>query len=119
MAELMAAADVAISAGGTTSWELAFMGLPNIVITLADNQLAIAAALARAGISWEAGYPSSRGFGSRVRELLLLLLRDRTARELMSRRGRERVDGRGADRVVNFMMAGCADISDEAGVSRQ
>src|ERR1035437_492179 len=37
MPELMAWADVAIAAGGSTSWELAFMGLPSLVCTLADN----------------------------------------------------------------------------------
>jgi len=45
MPELMAWADMAISAGGTTSWELAFMGVPFIVIILAENQNRIACSL--------------------------------------------------------------------------
>ena len=46
MPELMAWADVAISAGGSTCWELGFMGLPSILLILADNQRAIAEKLA-------------------------------------------------------------------------
>lgn len=41
MAELMNAADLAIGAGGTTTWERCFLGLPAIVITIADNQVQI------------------------------------------------------------------------------
>lgn len=46
MPELMAWADVAISAGGSTCWELGFMGLPSILLILAENQRAIAEKLA-------------------------------------------------------------------------
>ena len=38
MAELMAEADLAIGAGGTTTWERLFLDLPSIVICIADNQ---------------------------------------------------------------------------------
>lgn len=38
MAELMNEADLAIGAGGTTTWERCFMELPSIVISIADNQ---------------------------------------------------------------------------------
>jgi UDP-2,4-diacetamido-2,4,6-trideoxy-beta-L-altropyranose hydrolase len=49
MPELMAWADIAISAGGSTCWELAFMGLPALVLVLADNQQPLAAGLDEAG----------------------------------------------------------------------
>ena len=42
MHELMAWADMAVSAGGSTCWELAFMGVPSIVLILAENQAAVA-----------------------------------------------------------------------------
>jgi UDP-2,4-diacetamido-2,4,6-trideoxy-beta-L-altropyranose hydrolase len=38
MPELMAWAEVAVSAAGSTSWELAFMGLPSMILILAENQ---------------------------------------------------------------------------------
>ncbi len=45
MPELMSWADLAISAAGSTSWELAFMGIPTILIILADNQKDIGSCL--------------------------------------------------------------------------
>ncbi len=41
MAELMNEADLAIGAGGTTTWERCYLGLPSIVVPIADNQVAI------------------------------------------------------------------------------
>lgn len=41
MAELMNEADLAIGAGGTTTWERCFLGLPTIVIAIAENQVKI------------------------------------------------------------------------------
>ncbi|MES2208441.1 MAG: UDP-2,4-diacetamido-2,4,6-trideoxy-beta-L-altropyranose hydrolase [Pseudomonadota bacterium] len=45
MAELMASADLAIGAGGSASWERCSLGLPSCIVSLADNQTAIAQAL--------------------------------------------------------------------------
>jgi len=42
MPELMAWADLAISAGGSTCLEMSFMGLPALVVILAENQRAVA-----------------------------------------------------------------------------
>lgn len=39
MAELMGVADLAIGAGGSTTWERLFLGLPSIVIAIAKNQI--------------------------------------------------------------------------------
>lgn len=50
MAELMWEADLAIGAGGATTWERCFMGLPALVIVVADNQRVAAKAMARQGI---------------------------------------------------------------------
>jgi UDP-2,4-diacetamido-2,4,6-trideoxy-beta-L-altropyranose hydrolase len=46
MPEMMAWADMAISAAGSTSWELAFMGLPAMILILAENQKKAAQLLA-------------------------------------------------------------------------
>ena len=39
MAELIAAADIAIGAGGATTWERCSLGLPTLTVVFADNQL--------------------------------------------------------------------------------
>ena len=49
MAELMAQADLAIGAGGTTAWERCRLGLPTILLQIADNQRDVITALSTAG----------------------------------------------------------------------
>lgn len=49
MPVLMCHADVAIGAGGATTYERAFLGLPAIVITVADNQVCQTTAVATTG----------------------------------------------------------------------
>lgn len=49
MAGLMAEADLAIGAAGTTAWERCALGLPTVTMVLAENQEEGAAALQRAG----------------------------------------------------------------------
>lgn len=49
MAALMRDADLAVGAGGGTTWERATLGLPSIVVVLAENQAPDAVALAQCG----------------------------------------------------------------------
>ena len=49
MAEIMANSDLAIGAAGSTSWERCCLGLPTIMLVLADNQQVIASALEAVG----------------------------------------------------------------------
>ena len=50
MAELMNAADLMIGAGGTTTWERCFLGLPSVVTAIADNQVQICEDCHTAGV---------------------------------------------------------------------
>jgi UDP-2,4-diacetamido-2,4,6-trideoxy-beta-L-altropyranose hydrolase len=99
MPELMAWADVTVSAIGTTSWELAFMGLPNVLITLADNQRATAAALNDAGVSISLGAHGDLTAASLLQSLCALL-EDQERRSRMSEDARLLVDGYGSRRVT-------------------
>lgn len=45
--ELMSKADIAVTAGGTTVWELCQLGIPMLIITIADNQVHLANSLAQ------------------------------------------------------------------------
>jgi UDP-2,4-diacetamido-2,4,6-trideoxy-beta-L-altropyranose hydrolase len=103
--ELMAWADVAVSASGSTCWELAFMGLPGVLIVLALNQQGVAIELERQGVAvnlHEQEAVDAPAIASAVRELLP----DRGRRQEMCARGRQLVDGYGALRVVNAMCGG-------------
>lgn len=99
MPELMAWAESAISAAGSTCWELAFMGLPCVLIVLADNQAGIAAGLNEAGFADNLGWfeeVSENSLAVKLREFLS----DSLLRRKMSERGRQIVDGKGAARVI-------------------
>ena len=99
MAGMMARADMAVSAGGTTAVELAFMGVPSVMIALADNQAPTVRHLTRHRAAWSFGYAAhldERVLAGRVASLL----RDPSVRRQMSRCGGALVDGLGAERVV-------------------
>ncbi len=42
MVDFYLESDLAVSAGGSSCYELAYFGIPNVIITIADNQLGIA-----------------------------------------------------------------------------
>lgn len=50
IAELMSQADLAIGAGGTATWERCYLGLPTIVISVAENQRQLALDAHKIGI---------------------------------------------------------------------
>ena len=55
MAELMAVADLAIGAGGSSSWERCCLGLPGLLVAVAENQVEIAKALNSIGACYYLG----------------------------------------------------------------
>jgi len=99
MPQLMAAADLAITAAGTTCWEIAFLGLPALTVTLAENQVAVARTVAESGATCDLG-PVDGGFGKRLAGALGSLLADPSRRAKMSAAGRTLVDGRGPERMA-------------------
>jgi UDP-2,4-diacetamido-2,4,6-trideoxy-beta-L-altropyranose hydrolase len=102
MPKLMAWADLAISAGGSTCWELAYMGLPTVIIVLSENQWSIGEGLHQAGISWNLGrYESVTE--DQICQTLLSLISNEERRIEMSKQGRSLIDGRGPERVVRAM----------------
>lgn len=102
MPGLMDTVDVAISAAGSTSWELAFMGVPMLLIVLAGNQTGVANALATAGAAIDLGGPDV-GFPERLSQQLNQLINDLPRRQELSFNGQSVVDGRGAERVLEAM----------------
>lgn len=52
MAELMLQADIALGAGGSTTWERCFLQLPSITVIVAENQRDIAQAVSQRGASY-------------------------------------------------------------------
>jgi UDP-2,4-diacetamido-2,4,6-trideoxy-beta-L-altropyranose hydrolase len=102
MRALMDEADMALSAGGTTNYELAYLGIPALTITLADNQRAVTAGMAAAGASISLGWHEDVT-PEMMREKMNLLRNDQKKRAYMATRGTALVDGDGADRVLRHL----------------
>lgn len=98
VAALMARADLAVGAGGSASWERSCLGLGTLCVTLADNQVEIARALADSGACLYLG-PDDADFPQRLEAALTSLLRDPARVRALSERAFGLVDGRGAERV--------------------
>ncbi|MEI8292959.1 MAG: UDP-2,4-diacetamido-2,4,6-trideoxy-beta-L-altropyranose hydrolase [bacterium] len=100
MPELMAWADLAVAAGGSTAWELAFMGLPSIFMILADNQRDIALELSRLqmGLSQE---KNNDGLFEGLLDKLRSLLGNMSRRKEMAFLCSRSVDGMGASRICD------------------
>jgi UDP-2,4-diacetamido-2,4,6-trideoxy-beta-L-altropyranose hydrolase len=97
LAPLMADAQLAVGGAGATSWERMCLGLPAIVVTLADNQVAIARTLHRGGYARWLG-PVDAVSGDDLRQALQEAF-DQGADSRSSRLGWSTVDGRGLWRV--------------------
>jgi UDP-2,4-diacetamido-2,4,6-trideoxy-beta-L-altropyranose hydrolase len=105
LAHLMAIADLAIGAGGATSWERCCLGLPALVAVLADNQQPIAEELNRRGMVRIVGDGDSV-MASSWRAALKEVLEDREGLADWSDRCRTLLDGRGAGRVADILALG-------------
>lgn len=98
MAELMAQADLAIGAAGGTSWERCCLGLPTVMLVLADNQRGIAEHLQQAGAAY---LLQPDGLAAGLRQLLAI---PAAAWAEQSRCAAALCDGYGAVRVANHML---------------
>jgi RimJ/RimL family protein N-acetyltransferase len=102
MPELMAWADLAVSAGGSTCWELAFMGLPALIVILAENQKPVAQRLDAAGVAINMGEHlalAPTACANRLTELANAF----EQRAAMSKHGQALVDGNGTTTVVQIL----------------
>jgi UDP-2,4-diacetamido-2,4,6-trideoxy-beta-L-altropyranose hydrolase len=98
MAELMAWADLAIAGAGTTCWEMCLLGVPAILVVVAENQKFIARQLAQMGAAVNAG-PAELIDCSALGQVTAELLENRDRRLKMSQSARQLVDGLGSERV--------------------
>ncbi len=98
--KMVAWADVVVSGAGSTCWEILFMGLPSVVLTLAENQRQIADCLVEQGVAVSLGWYRDVSVEA-VAEAIEGLLDDPARRWAMSDAGRVLVDGRGAERLLS------------------
>ena len=103
MARLTAEADIGIGAAGSSTWERCTLGLPSLLVVLADNQRAAARAMAERGAALvvEAADPQ---FDSNFDRHLMRLLRDVELRRQLATASAEVCDGLGAGRVAEAFL---------------
>jgi len=103
MAELTATADIAVGAAGSTTWERCILGLPSVLLVLADNQRPAAAALAvrNAALVLDAADP---GFEAALDRALRQLMADESLRRDISVASAALCDGLGAERVAEAFL---------------
>lgn len=105
MAEHMTQCDMAVTAGGVTTYELCATGIPSVMYTLADNQLDIANTVSRLGIMpWVGDIREDRqqclkAIGEQTEQLRNSL----SMRRKLSEKMREMVDGKGCERLVDII----------------
>lgn len=107
---LMRNSDLAITAGGSTCYELAKLGVPAIAIATADNQIPVVKDLSKrntlcrfkSSLVQRAVEPNKQ---SVLSKFIKTLIDDARQRQLMSDAGRKLIDGMGVNRVARAMLS--------------
>lgn len=107
MTEFMAWADLAVCAAGSISWELCYMGLPAVLVAVAENQRGIARGLderkAAISLAWHAAATEAK-----MTRVITAIAHDQRARARISTNAARLVDGAGTHRVVDALRRVCA-----------
>ena len=99
--------DLAVSAAGQTLYELARVGCPTVSFSFPtgpDQEMQLEA-IAQAGCALSVGYALKGDLSARVGESLEKLLREESLRSAMAAAGQRLVDGQGAHRVAEAVLA--------------
>lgn len=104
MAELMAAADLAIGAGGVATWERCCLAVPTFTICTADNQVRQVVDAASECLLYAPEV--KEGLSQAIKLHLPALWENSCLRRVISRKAMEAVDGRGVLRVIGNLVSG-------------
>jgi UDP-2,4-diacetamido-2,4,6-trideoxy-beta-L-altropyranose hydrolase len=102
-ASIVRHADIAIGAGGVSSLERCCLGIPSLLVSLADNQMGNVLGIVEAGAAVFVGKKADVGtslLASRLRNLA----NDKGRRDIMVTSARNLCDGLGRDRIAGFLV---------------
>ena len=102
--ELMWDADMAVSGGGQTLYELAVCGTPTVALTLGLDQVRNIDGFVNAGFCFSAGTPDEYSFEATLQDQLQILIQENETRRQMAKCGRTIVDGDGVIRVADSII---------------
>jgi UDP-2,4-diacetamido-2,4,6-trideoxy-beta-L-altropyranose hydrolase len=103
MAEVMSFANAAVSAAGSSAVELGSMGIPMLLVTMADNHAGTAEEFARRGLAAITGWYNKlnpRELGNRIQQFL----DDKAELRARASATASLIDGKGAQRIVASML---------------
>lgn len=103
MAELMGLADLSIGAGGTATWERCYLGLPSIIISVAENQISLAKGCHQVGAAYYLG-PSNSISAEKIKYILQMYLNNPMKLRKMSKKGIGTVDGSGQKEIFEILL---------------
>jgi UDP-2,4-diacetamido-2,4,6-trideoxy-beta-L-altropyranose hydrolase len=103
MARLTAEADIGIGAPGSSTWERCVLGLPSLLVVLAENQRPAARAMAELGAALVVDVADA-DFETAFDRALMKLLRDAEARRELAARSAGVCDGLGAGRTAEIFL---------------
>nr|WP_298113581.1 UDP-2,4-diacetamido-2,4,6-trideoxy-beta-L-altropyranose hydrolase [uncultured Pseudomonas sp.] len=101
MAQLMADSDLAIGAAGSTSWERCCLGVPTVMVVLADNQREVAVGLERSRAAQV--LQGSQQIAGSLPAMLNVLVSSPFQRAAMSHAASLIADGSGLSKVIGFL----------------
>ncbi len=93
MPNLIKEAELAVTAGGSTCWELLYMGVPAIVLTIAENQCNTGAGLERAGAGVNLGCIHDLS-SKDIADAIKTICGDQEKRKDLIFRGQKLIDGK-------------------------
>ena len=104
LAKLTAVCDLEIGACGVHSWERACLGLPALVIPVANNQTQLMSDLVSIGVVKAVRHSNKGEYMKSLPGLINDLIQDQSHLSSMSRKGFDLVDGYGSDRVITRLL---------------
>lgn len=109
MAQLMEQCDLAVTAGGTTIYELSAIGVPFVCFSYAENQEKLTEYIGRESIAGYGGafHKNKSETLEEIGKQISLLVEDYELRLQYSCREKTLVDGQGAARIAEILLAAC------------
>lgn len=109
MVRLLTDTDLALTAGGTTCWELARMGVAMLVCQVADNQQVVLHGLAAAGAALAMPSPGADAAGDIEGHLRQFVAAGPAVHATLGRNAAALIDGAGAQRIAAALAAPTAE----------
>lgn len=102
MADIMKKMDLAISAAGSTVWELLYMGVPSLLMILADNQYNICRSLIRDDLAINLGW-YNKIVDKNLIDQVDKIVHNFNRRKQFFKNGQSLIDGKGEERIIKYI----------------